>query len=50
MRIISGNQNSIGYSYKINKSTKAFIHYSSLSKEDKDEDVVFTSIGFEYKF
>tara|TARA_B100000902_G_scaffold93788_1_gene96849 strand:+ start:465 stop:1361 length:897 start_codon:yes stop_codon:yes gene_type:complete len=50
MKIVSGSQNSIGYTYKINKSTKAFAHYSILNKEDSADDITFASIGFEYKF
>lgn len=50
MKIMSGSQNSIGYSHKINTNTKAFAHFSNLNKDDKEEDVTFTSIGFEYKF
>ncbi len=47
MKIMSGSQNSIGYSHKINTKTQAFAHFSNLNKED---DTTFTSIGFEYKF
>ena len=43
-------ENSIGYTYKINKITKAFVHYSILNKEDSADDITFVSIGFEYKF
>ena len=50
MKIVSGSQNSIGYTYKINKATKAFAHYSILNKEDSADDITFVSIGFEYKF
>ena len=50
MKIVSGSQNSIGYTYKINKATKTFAHYSILNKEDSADDITFVSIGFEYKF
>jgi len=50
MKIMSGSQNSIGYSHKINKNTKAFAHFSNLKKEDNEGDATFTSIGFEHKF
>ena len=50
MKIVSGSQNSLGYTYKINKVTKAFAHYSILNKEDSADDITFVSIGFEYKF
>ena len=50
MKIVSGSQNSIGYTYKINKTTKAFAHYSILNKADSADDITFASIGFEYKF
>ena len=47
MKILSGKQNSIGYSYKANKSTKLFAHYSKLNGE---RDTTFISAGAEYKF
>ena len=47
MRILSGKQNSIGYTYNINKSTKAFVHYSKLNGEG---ETAFISAGAEYKF
>jgi hypothetical protein len=47
MKILSGKQNSIGYSYKANKSTKLFAHYSKLNGE---RDTAFISAGAEYKF
>ena len=50
MKIVSGSQNSLGYTYKINKVTKALAHYSILNKEDSADDITFVSIGFEYKF
>jgi predicted porin len=50
MKIMSGSQNSIGYSHKINTNTKAFAHFSNLKKEDNVGDATFTSIGFEHKF
>ena len=47
MRILSGKQNSIGYTHKINKSTKVFVHYSKLKGEG---ETTFISAGAEYKF
>lgn len=47
MRILSGKQNSIGYTYNINKSTKAFVHYSKLNGEG---ETILISAGAEYKF
>ena len=47
MRILSGKQNSIGYTYNINKSTKAFVHYSKLNGEG---ETTLISVGAEYKF
>jgi predicted porin len=47
MKILSGEQNSIGYSYKVNKSTKLFAHYSKLNGE---RGTTFISAGAEYKF
>ena len=47
MRILSGKQNSIGYTYQINKSTKAFVHYSKLNGEG---ETTLISAGAEYKF
>jgi predicted porin len=47
MRILSGKQNSIGYTYNINKSTKAFVHYSKLNGEG---ETTLISAGAEYKF
>ena len=47
MRILSGKQNSIGYTYNINKSTKAFVHYSKLNGE---RETTLISAGAEYKF
>jgi len=47
MRILSGKQNSIGYTHQINKSTKVFVHYSKLNGE---EETTFISAGAEYKF
>ncbi|MDG2092589.1 MAG: porin [SAR86 cluster bacterium] len=47
MRILSGKQNSIGYTYNINKSTKAFVHYSKLNVEG---ETTLVSAGAEYKF
>ena len=50
MRVVSGKQNSIGYSHKINSSTKIFTHYSSLRKQDSNDNITFISTGLEYKF
>jgi predicted porin len=50
MRVVSGKQNSIGYSHKINSSTKIFAHYSKLSKQNNIDDITFISTGLEYKF
>ena len=50
MRVVSGKQNSIGYSHKINSSTKLFAHYSSLRKQDSNDNITFISTGLEYKF
>jgi hypothetical protein len=50
MRIVSGKQNSIGYSHKINSSAKVFVHYSRLTKQSNIDDVTFISTGLEYKF
>ena len=50
MRVVSGKQNSIGYSHKINGSTKIFVHYSKLSKQNNIDDITFISTGLEYKF
>ena len=50
MRVVSGKQNSIGYSHKINGSTKIFAHYSSLRKKDSNDNITFISTGLEYKF
>jgi|TARA_B110000914_G_C15482866_1_gene456562 predicted porin len=50
MKILSGNQTSIGYSHKINNTTKTFLHYSKLTKGTNLDDITFASIGFEYKF
>ena len=47
MRILSGKQNSIGYTHQINKSTKVFVHYSKLNGEG---ETTFISAGAEYKF
>ena len=47
MRILSGKQDSIGYTYNINKSTKAFVHYSKLNGEG---ETTLISAGAEYKF
>ena len=47
MRILSGKQNSIGYTHQINKSTKVFVHYSKLNGEG---ETAFISAGAEYKF
>ena len=50
MRVVSGKQNSIGSSHKINSSTKIFAHYSSLRKQDSNDNITFISTGLEYKF
>lgn len=50
MRVVSGKQNSIGYSHKINSSTKIFAHYSSLRKQDSNDNITFISTGLEYEF
>jgi len=50
MRVVSGKQNSIGYSHKINSSTKIFAHYSSLRQQDSNDNITFISTGLEYKF
>ena len=47
MRILSGKQNSIGYTHQINKSTKVFVHYSKLNGEG---ETTLISAGAEYKF
>ena len=50
MRVVSGKQNSIGYSHKLNSSTKIFAHYSTLRKQDSNDNITFISTGLEYKF
>ena len=50
MRVVSGKQNSIGYSHKINSSTKIFAHYSSLRQQNSNDNITFISTGLEYKF
>ena len=50
MRVVSGKQNSIGYSHKINSSTKIFAHYSTLRQQDSNDNITFISTGLEYKF
>ena len=50
MRVVSGKQNSIGYSHKINSSTKIFAHHSILRKQDSNDNITFISTGLEYKF
>ena len=50
IKLESGNQNSLGYTYKISKVSKVFIHYSDLESNNKSKNAEYLSVGFEYKF
>ena len=48
IKLESGEQNSFGYTHKISKVSKVFVHASNLVSDTKNVDYV--SVGFEYKF
>ena len=48
IKLESGEQNSFGYTHKISKVSKVFVHASNLESDTKNVDYV--SVGFEYKF
>ena len=50
IKLESGNQNSLGYTYKISKVSKVFVHYSDLESNNKSKNAEYLSVGFEYKF
>ena len=50
IKLESGNQNSLGYTYKISKVSKVFVHYSDLESNSKSKNAEYLSVGFEYKF
>ena len=48
IKLESGEQNSFGYTHKISKVSKVFVHVSNLESDTKNVDYI--SVGFEYKF
>ena len=50
IKLESGKQNSLGYTYKISKVAKVFVHYSDLENDNKSKSAEYISVGFEYKF
>ena len=50
IKLESGNQKSLGYTYKISKVSKVFVHYSDLESNNKSKNAEYLSVGFEYKF
>jgi len=50
IKLESGQQNSLGYTFKISKVAKIFVHYSDLKNNNKSKNAEFVSVGFEYKF
>ena len=50
IKLESGKQNSIGYTYKISKVAKVFLHYSDLESDKTSKNAEYVSVGFEYKF
>ena len=50
IKLESGKQNSLGYTYKISKVAKVFLHYSDLESDKTSKNAEYFSVGFEYKF
>ena len=50
IKLESGKQNSLGYTYKISKVAKVFVHFSDLGNNNKSKNAEYVSVGFEYKF
>ena len=50
IKLESGKQNSLGYTYKISKVAKLFLHYSDLESDKTSKNAEYVSVGFEYKF
>ena len=50
IKLESGKQNSLGYTYKISEVAKVFAHYSDLENDNKSKNAEYVSVGFEYKF
>ena len=50
IKLESGKQNSLGYTYKISKVAKVFLHYSDLESDKTSKNAEYVSVGFEYKF
>jgi hypothetical protein len=50
MKVIKGEQNTIGYGIKTGKNSKIFAAYSKLKKDQKSKNKTMLSVGFEIKF
>ena len=50
IKLESGKQNSLGYTYEISKVAKVFLHYSDLESDKTSKNAEYVSVGFEYKF
>ena len=50
IKLEPGKQNSLGYTYKISKVAKVFLHYSDLESDKTSKNAEYVSVGFEYKF
>ena len=50
IKLESGKQNSFGYTHKISDISNIFIHLSNRENRNKDKNVDYVSVGFEYKF
>ena len=50
MKVIKGEQNTIGYGIKTSKNSKVFAAYSKLKKDQKSKNKTMLSVGFEIKF
>jgi hypothetical protein len=50
MKVIKGEQNTIGYGIKTGKNSKVFAAYSKLKKDQKSKNKTMLSVGFEIKF
>ena len=50
MKVIKGEQNTIGYGIKTGQNSKIFAAYSKLKKDQKSKNKTMLSVGFEIKF
>jgi hypothetical protein len=50
IKLVGGEENTIGYSYQYNSILKLFIRYSKRTQQENSRNKTMISAGFELKF